>query len=127
MLSNFFSNFILDEEQREETFDEILISVGNSDEHRLLTSDYDGEFESFYLFNRIKVWQKKVVDKNSNKNLLMFMLSFFLMLSIIIGSIYCYQTKIKNNDTSLSNNQKNNSYELPLKSKIKVIVKALIN
>lgn len=127
MVSNFFSNFILDEEQREETFDEILISVGNSDEHRLLTSDYDGEFESFYLFNRIKVWQKKVEDKNSNKNLLMFMLSFFLMLSIIIGSIYCYQTKIKNNATPLSNNQKNNSYELPLKSKIKVIVKALIN
>ena len=125
-MSNFFHNFILNEEQQDETFDYIDISFPFMDEfHRLITCDQYDDIETYYLFNKVKIWQKKIEVKKSNKNLLLFITSFLVILSLIVGFIYNYQTKL--DDDLVVINQKFNFHELSIRSKIKVIIKALIN
>lgn len=90
-MSNFFHNFILDEEQREETFSVVDIAFWDSDMYPLLTCNQYDDIEAYYLFNRIKIWQKSPV-KNDNKSikdkLIMFLLSVLLVVSIPLGLLY---------------------------------------
>lgn len=135
-MSNFFHNLILDEEQQDETFDYIDISFPFSDEfHRLLTYDQYDDIEAYYLFNKVKIWQKKVNDKNENKKnkMLMFLIHIIsvliIFLCISLGILYSiHENEIENiNSISISTEQPVIKFkELTIKEKFKSLLKVIL-
>lgn len=130
-MSNFFKNFILDEEQQEETFDYIDISFPFSDEfHRLLTCDQYDDIEAYYLFNKVKIWQKKINkdDKRSLKEkIIMFLLSVLLVVSIPLGLLYeIHSNELERDRASYSKQAPKQWNELSLKTKIRLVLRAIV-
>lgn len=64
-----FDGIILDEEEMEKTERFVDISFFQSEFHLLLSSRIVADYEEFYLFNRIKIWQKKLDKRDVEENL----------------------------------------------------------
>ena len=128
-MSNFFKNFILDEEQREETFNIIDIGFLDSDMYPVLTCDEYDDIEAYYLFNRIKIWQKKMRKENKSSNFKIMKLLFciLLFLSIPLGIFYSlHEYKNYETNSNFAEHSIINFKQLTMKEKIKILIKGCL-